>query len=95
MVNASWDIIIVVLIVSGYSVLFPQFRYFFFYSRFIKAVFWVETKGLTLEEIDAIFEGQKHSNAPDVELVRAGKVDIDVGQVERELHTIVQTTKLE
>ncbi|KAJ9601935.1 hypothetical protein H2200_013494 [Cladophialophora chaetospira] len=59
------------------------------------AVFWVETKGKTLEEIDAIFEGQKHSNVPDVELVRRGKAQIDVGQVEQELHTVVQTMKLE
>ncbi len=37
------------------------------------AYYWVETKGKTLEEIDAIFEGEKHSNVPDVELVRTGK----------------------
>ena len=50
----------------------------------MKAVFWVETKGKTLEEIDAIFEGEKHSDVPDVEAVRLGKAQIDVGAVERE-----------
>ncbi|OCT45468.1 hypothetical protein CLCR_01738 [Cladophialophora carrionii] len=59
------------------------------------AVFWVETKGRTLEEIDAIFERHKHSHVLDVELVRRGKAQIDVGQVEQEIHTVVQATKLE
>jgi 2',3'-cyclic-nucleotide 2'-phosphodiesterase (5'-nucleotidase family) len=45
----------------------------------------VETKGLTLEEVDAIFEGHKHSTVPDVELVRTGKEKLDVGAVEQEL----------
>ncbi|KAL0261101.1 Solute carrier 2, facilitated glucose transporter member 1 [Diplodia seriata] len=30
---------------------------------------WVETKGKTLEEIDAIFDGHKHSDVPDVEQI--------------------------
>jgi hypothetical protein len=47
--------------------------------------YWVETKGKTLEEVDAIFEGQKHSNVPDIEKVRQGKEVIDVGQIELEL----------
>ncbi|KAI1098661.1 hexose transporter [Jackrogersella minutella] len=29
-------------------------------------MFWVETKGKTLEEIDVLFDGVKHSNAPDL-----------------------------
>lgn len=37
--------------------------------------YWVETKGKTLEEIDAAFEGEKHSDAPDVSQVESGKVD--------------------
>ncbi|KAK7959531.1 sugar transporter [Apiospora aurea] len=45
------------------------------------AVFWVETKGKTLEEIDAIFEGHKHSSVPDVELVRKGVATVDVNLV--------------
>jgi hypothetical protein len=61
----------------------------------MQAVFWVETKGKTLEEIDALFEGHKHSNVPDVELIRKGKATIDVGQVEQEIYSVVQTTKLE
>jgi hypothetical protein len=48
-------------------------------------VFWVETKGLTLEEVDAIFEGEKHSNVPDIEEIRLGKKTLDVQQVEKEL----------
>jgi hypothetical protein len=55
----------------------------------------VETRGKTLEEIDAIFEGQKHSNAPDVELVRTGKAQVDVGKMEQEIYTVVETKKLE
>ncbi|KAI0107410.1 putative hexose carrier protein [Hypoxylon sp. NC0597] len=50
------------------------------------AVFWVETKGRTLEEIDAIFEGEKHSSVPDVEQVRTGQVKLDVNAIEQQLH---------
>jgi hypothetical protein len=49
-------------------------------------VYWVETKGKTLEEIDAIFEGEKHSSVPDVETVRLGKATVDVAVIEQELH---------
>jgi hypothetical protein len=38
--------------------------------------YWVETKGKTLEEIDEVFEGVKHSNVPDLEDVLQGKVDL-------------------
>ncbi|KIW74547.1 hypothetical protein Z517_11317 [Fonsecaea pedrosoi CBS 271.37] len=72
-INGSWDIIVVVLIV----------------------VFWVETKGRTLEEIDALFEGHKHSDVPDVELVRTGKAYVDVDKIQREIGTVVETTKLD
>lgn len=41
-------------------------------------VFWVETKGTTLEEIDAIFMGKKHSDVPNIEDIRTGKKTIDV-----------------
>ena len=81
MVNASWDIIIVVLIVS--SLVHEILRDF--YNNKMQAVYWVETKGKTLEEIDAIFEGEKHSSVPDVELVRTGQEKLDVGLVEEEL----------
>lgn len=60
-----------------------------------KAVYWVETKGKTLEEIDAIFEGEKHSSVPDVELVRQGKEQIDVGKVEQQIVAEVLATKIE
>ena len=59
------------------------------------AVYWVETKGKTLEEIDALFEGHKHSNVPDVEAVRRGTETIDVVGVEKELGSLVETTKVE
>jgi hypothetical protein len=40
------------------------------------AWFWVETKGRTLEEVDAIFEGEKHSDGVDLEVVyKVGEVD--------------------
>ncbi|KAK7721547.1 Solute carrier 2, facilitated glucose transporter member 1 [Botryosphaeria dothidea] len=39
---------------------------------------WVETKGKTLEEIDAIFDGHKHSEVPDVEQVLHGEVAASV-----------------
>lgn len=52
-----------------------------------QAVFWVETKGKSLEEIDAIFEGEKHSSVPDIEMVRRGKEQVDVGVVEEELRS--------
>jgi hypothetical protein len=50
-----------------------------------QVLYWVETKGKTLEEIDALFEGQKHSDVPDVEKVRLGKATIDVDVIEHEL----------
>lgn len=38
-----------------------------------QVTYWVETKGKTIEEVDAIFEGEKHSSVPDVEAVRHGE----------------------
>lgn len=35
----------------------------------------METKGKTLEEIDEIFDGEKHTQAPDVAAVVKGKLD--------------------
>lgn len=57
-------------------------------------VYWVETKGKTLEEIDALFEGEKHSSVPDVELVRLGKDQIDVKAIEQQLNVEVQPIKV-
>lgn len=59
------------------------------------AVYWVETKGKTLEEIDELFEGRKHSDVPDVELVRQGKAVIDVVGVEKQLEREVVVMKHE
>jgi hypothetical protein len=33
---------------------------------------WVETRGLTLEEVDRVFDGVKHSDVPDLEAVKVG-----------------------
>ncbi|KAJ5756854.1 hexose carrier protein, partial [Penicillium manginii] len=63
MINASWDIVVLVLI----------------------AIYWVETKGKTLEEIDALFEGQKHSSVPDIELIRKGEEQINTDTIEEQL----------
>ncbi|KAH6667543.1 MFS sugar transporter-like protein [Halenospora varia] len=38
--------------------------------------FWVETKGKTLEEIDELFDGEKHSDVPDLEAIMNGKADV-------------------
>jgi hypothetical protein len=51
----------------------------------VQAYFWVETKGKTLEEVDDLFGG-KHTSVPDVELVREGKVAIDVDAAESEIN---------
>lgn len=37
--------------------------------------YWIEIKGKTLEEIDALFDGRKHSDTPDVEAVLAGTAE--------------------
>ena len=38
--------------------------------------FWVETKGRTLEELDEVLEGMKHSDVPDLEMIYKGKEDV-------------------
>ncbi|KAI0179770.1 putative hexose carrier protein [Hypoxylon sp. FL1284] len=58
------------------------------------AVYWVETKGKTLEEIDAIFEGEKHSSVPDVEQVRKGQATLDVGVIEQQIQADTEVTQL-
>ena len=35
-------------------------------------LWWVETKGKTLEEIDELIEGSKHSNVPDLDQIIRG-----------------------
>lgn len=39
---------------------------------------WVETKGKTLEEMDAIFDGEKHTEAPNIAEVEHGAKPIFV-----------------
>jgi Na+/melibiose symporter-like transporter len=41
---------------ASWNILFIAFVYFY----------WVETKGLTLEEIDVLFDGEKHSDVPNL-----------------------------
>lgn len=53
-------------------------------------MYWVETKGKTLEEVDALFEGEKHSQVPDVETVRKGEASVDVSQLEHELQAEIE-----
>ena len=93
MINGSWDIIILGLIVRYFS--FPDRFQSLTSSNPSQVVYWVETKGKTLEEIDAIFEGEKHSSVPNVELLRQGKEHIDVGEVEQQIVAEVLATKVE
>lgn len=79
MINGGWDIITLVLIVSLREILNDQ------RLIYTQAVYWVETKGKTLEEIDAIFDGEKHSSVPDVEDIRTGRKTLNVSEVEKQL----------
>lgn len=38
---------------------------------------WVETKNMTLEQIDKYFDGHKHSDVVDIEVLNGTKVDED------------------
>lgn len=38
---------------------------------------WVETRGLTLEEVDRVFDGVKHSDVPGLEAVQEGLEIVD------------------
>lgn len=77
-INGSWDVVIIFLIVS-------RFHPHAVHHSSEQALFWVETKGKTLEEIDAIFEGTKHSDVPDIERIRTGDATIDIKTVEEQL----------
>ncbi|KAF2109376.1 general substrate transporter [Lophiotrema nucula] len=44
-------------------------------------VFWVETRGLTLEEVDKLFDGEKHSDVPDLEAVKEGNAKLDTAAI--------------
>ncbi|KAK4243565.1 general substrate transporter [Corynascus novoguineensis] len=49
----------------------------------IVVLFWVETKGKTLEEIDAIFDGGQCLNSPDIEEICRGEKTISTVGVEK------------
>lgn len=96
MVNGSWDIIVIVLIVSLHLLCIHAFQVLVATGAEAKcnqAVYWIETKNKSLEEIDALFEGQKHSSVPDVEKVRLGVETIDVGKVETQIQTEIGAVK--
>ncbi len=38
-----------------------------------------------MEEIDALFEGEKHSSVPDIELIHKGAEKIDTAAIEEQL----------
>ncbi|KAJ3752005.1 sugar transporter [Lentinula raphanica] len=47
--------------------------------------YWIETKGKTLEEIDELIEGKKHTDVPDLEkIIRGEEVQFDYGVSEVE-----------
>jgi hypothetical protein len=64
----SWKVYIINASVDILMVLFVIF-------------FWVETRGLTLEEVDKLFDGEKHSDVPDLEAVIEGKEKVDAEQI--------------
>ena len=39
----------------------------------LMAWYWVETKGTSLEEIDRVIDGEKHSNVLDLNMIAKGK----------------------
>jgi len=48
--------------------------------------FWYETKGRTLEEMDVLFDGEKHADVPDVyDVMKGGKMIDDVAISVREV----------
>ncbi|KEF62388.1 uncharacterized protein A1O9_00360 [Exophiala aquamarina CBS 119918] len=47
--------------------------------------YWVETRGLTLEEVDKVFEGEKHSDVPDLKAVLDGEVEVGGGLLKKEI----------
>jgi hypothetical protein len=66
------------MINASFNVLLAVWIYFF----------WVETKGLTLEEVDAIFDGAKHSDTPDLKDLSNGKIEVVVGVEEKTEKTV-------
>ncbi|KJA21202.1 hypothetical protein HYPSUDRAFT_751468 [Hypholoma sublateritium FD-334 SS-4] len=50
--------------------------------------YWVETKGMTLEEIDRVIDGEKHSDVPDLVLIAQGKAAIEQYEEKRNDFTL-------
>ncbi|KAF8956841.1 MFS sugar transporter-like protein [Flammula alnicola] len=40
----------------------------------LMAWYWVETKGTSLEEVDRVIDGEKHSDVPDLKMIAKGKI---------------------
>lgn len=53
----------------------------------------METKGKTLEEIDTLFEGEKHSSVPDIEILRRGEKDLDTDLVKEQPNPDIQLAR--
>lgn len=49
----------------------------------------METKGKTLEEIDALFGGEKHSSVPDIEVLRRGEKVLDTELIKEQLNSVL------
>jgi MFS family permease len=46
-------------------------------------IFWVETHGMTLEEVHKIFDGEQHSDVPDLKAVEQGEmIDTEILKVD-------------
>jgi hypothetical protein len=57
--------------------------------------YWVETKGLTLEEVDERFDGIKHSPVPDLEELKSGKAKVEFVLEAPETVAHAQSVKVE
>ena len=54
----------------------------------------MEVKGKTLEEIDALFEGEHHSSVPDIEILLRGKNDLNIEFVGVQVDSDLQSTNI-
>jgi len=57
----------------------------------IIAYWWVETKGKTLEEVDAAINGHKRGDGPQLDAVRRGEVDVDVEALKAEANAVSES----
>ncbi|RDW95043.1 hypothetical protein BP5796_00806 [Coleophoma crateriformis] len=76
----SWKLY---MINAGWDVL--EFAYIYFC--------WIETRGKTMEEIDRLIDGEKHSDVPDLEVVVQGKIDVSDALANVDLVGGTKTTK--